>query len=436
MKAACEEKKIGIDTFLTDTPGIGGKIKIKTEDFIVKERPDFPKREKNGRYTIVEITEKAWETNQLVKSLSNETHISRKRIKFAGTKDKKAKTIRFFSFQDVEPEQIEKISLKNVEIKKIFSSNRPLRIGDLKGNYFEITIRKIDEKIKKEIVGETTESIKKNGGFPNYFGIQRFGKMRTNTHKVGRYLIQGNLKKAVMAYLGDPNDKEPEEIYKIREEIEKKHNFKQALKKLPNYLYFEKAILNKLAVNPEGYKQALEQLPKNLLTMFVYAYQSFLFNKIVSERIKKNIPLNKAVPGDIIHPIRKNKIKNKNIFVTSDNVDKVNIQIRKKKAVVTGLLLGTESVYAKGLMGEIEKKVINQENIKKRDFIIPEIPYLSSKGLRRPVIAFVKNLSYKIGKDELNRNKKKLGLKFGLDKGTYATSLLREYMKSTDISNY
>ena len=55
----------------------------------------------------------------------------------------------------------------------------------------------------------------------------------------------------------------------------------------------------------------LKELPKNLLTMFVYAYQSYLFNKILSERIKKNLPLNKAVVGDIILPIRKDIIDEK-----------------------------------------------------------------------------------------------------------------------------
>jgi tRNA pseudouridine13 synthase len=87
-------------------------------------------------------------------------------------------------------------------------------------------------------------------------------------------------------------------------------------------------------------------------------------------------------------------------------------------------------------MGEIEHKVIEKEKIDPRDFIIPEIPYISSAGSRRPLLAIFSNFEYKLIKDELNDNKKALVLNFELQKGSYATSLLREFMKTDDIKNY
>ena len=87
-------------------------------------------------------------------------------------------------------------------------------------------------------------------------------------------------------------------------------------------------------------------------------------------------------------------------------------------------------------MGEIERKVIENENIDRRDFIIPEIPFVSSSGSRRSLLAFVKNLKYDLVKDSLNDEKLALILKFELSKGCYATCLLREFMKSEDIRNY
>ena len=59
-------------------------------------------------------------------------------------------------------------------------------------------------------------------------------------------------------------------------------------------------MLNKLVVDSEDFIGALKELPKNLLTMFVYAYQSYLFNKKLSRRIQKKLTLNAAVVGDII----------------------------------------------------------------------------------------------------------------------------------------
>ena len=47
-------------------------------------------------------------------------------------------------------------------------------------------------------------------GVPNYFGWQRFGKPRTNTHLVGEALIQNDLKEAVRRYIGNPSPEEGE----------------------------------------------------------------------------------------------------------------------------------------------------------------------------------------------------------------------------------
>ena len=50
--------------------------------------------------------------------------------------------------------------------------------------------------------------------------------------------------------------------------------------------------------------------------MFVNAYESLVFNKILSERIRRNLPIHQAVIGDIIYPMRKNSIVNEIIPVT------------------------------------------------------------------------------------------------------------------------
>jgi len=67
-------------------------------------------------------------------------------------------------------------------------------------------------------------------------------------------------------------------------------------------------------------------------------------------------------------------------MATKVNIEKVNKQITKNKAVVTGLLLGCDSVFSKGEMGEIEQAVIEQEKIDYRDFIIPKVLFKRGNG--------------------------------------------------------
>ena len=239
-----------------------------------------------------------------------------------------------------------------------------------------------------------------------------------------------------MTYIANPMSNEDEETYNLRENLQKTYDYANALKLYPNKLNFEKAILNKLVVNPNDFIGAIQELPKNLLTMFVYAYQSYLFNKILSARIKNKIPLNKAIVGDIILPIRKGIVDETGIKVTKNNIKKVNLQITKGKAFVSGVLFGSDSIFSEGTMGEIEHKIIDSEKLDPRDFIIPNIPFISSTGLRRPLLANVKDLEFNFIDDDLNKNKKAINMKFELYKGSYATSLLREFVKADDIRNY
>lgn len=436
MECLKAEKNIGIETFFTSTKGIGGKLRTIPEDFIVHEISQYPSEKENGRFTVARVTSSNWETNLLVRELSNRLYISRKRISFAGTKDKRAKTTRLMSFYDVPIEKLSNVKIKDVTLENIYTSDRAVKIGDLIGNIFEIIIRNICRDTKPRQIQNIVSFIIEYGGFPNFYGIQRFGIIRPITHVVGRYIVFGDFEKAVMSYIANPIKGEDEDTFSLRERLQQTYDFSEALSSYPNRLNFEKIMLNELAVNPEDFVGALKQLPKNLLTMFIYAYQSYLFNRILSERVIRGLPLNKAVVGDVVLPVRNDVIDENGINVTEKNIEKVNKQVSRGKAFVSGLLFGSDSEFSEGEIGEIEHKVVDMEKLDPRDFIIPEIPYLSSCGLRRPMLASVKNLGFKLDDDKLNKDKLGLKLKFELRKGCYATSLLREFMKSDDIRNY
>lgn len=436
MKSLVFEKNIGIETYFTEDKGIDGKLRYTPEDFIVRELYLYPKKEETGNYVIAEVSCRNWETHTLIRELAKRLHISRKRIGFAGTKDKRALSTQLMSFYDVSNEELSKIKIKDVLLNNIYSSDKPIKLGDLYGNYFETTIRKINNELKSEQIGMKISFLNGYGGFPNYYGVQRFGVVRPITHVVGKHIVDGDFEKAVMTYIANPIEGENDETFELRKELEKSRDYSKALHSYPDQLNFEKAILNKLVVEPKDFVGALKELPRNLLTMFINAYQSYLFNKILSERIERKMPLNQAIVGDIILPLRISIKDKEGILVTKSNIEKVNMQTSKKKAFVSGLLVGSDSVFADGEMGEIEHKIIDKEKIDKRDFIIPEMPFISSSGSRRSLFAPLSKIDWTMRDDELNDGHQELTLKFELPKGCYATSLLREFMKSEDIKNY
>jgi tRNA pseudouridine13 synthase len=436
MKTPDFEHQIGIDTYSINKPGVGGKLRVRIDDFHVTELFLYPPKKDNGHFTIAEVSARNWETHTLVHEIADRLHFSQRRISFAGNKDKRAWSTQLMSFERVSPEHLSQVNIKDVSFENIYQSDVPVRIGNLLGNRFEITVRNIDAAIVPEQIKKLVSPLETWGGFPNFYGIQRFGVIRPITHLVGKYIVQGDFEKAVMTYVAHPMIGENEVTYLLREELEKTRDYAKAFHSYPDALNFEKAMLNKLLQNSNDFIGAFKELPKNLLMMFVNAYESVLFNKMLSERIRRKIPIHQAIVGDIICPVRKNVVTNDFIPVRETNLDKVNKQISKKKAVVSGLLVGCDTVFAEGEMGEIEHAVIESEKIDPRDFIIPEIPFLSASGSRRALLALMPSLEWTLHIDELHEENQALTFRFELQKGCYATSLLREIMKSNDPKNY
>ena len=285
-----EERAVGIEAFFTKQPGIGGRLRTIPEDFSVIEQTHPLPPSSKGPFTQATVTVKNWETNHLIHELARQLHISKKRIHFAGTKDKRAVTTQQMSFYRVPVEALHQINLKDVTFTSITPTEKPLRIGDLIGNMFTIRIRAIDPKVTSQTVKDLIQPLETINGCPNFFGIQRFGIIRPITHLVGKYMFQADFERAVQTYLTFLSDTEQEEAFIARKTLLETNDYKHAFHHFPDHLGFEKILLHHLIEKPKDYSGALEKLPQNLLTMFIYAYQSYLFNRILSKRIKQNLP--------------------------------------------------------------------------------------------------------------------------------------------------
>ncbi len=432
------EKNLGMSCYLTTTDGIKGRLKNTPQDFIVQEVYKHPPQHPEGTYTIAELHSINWETHTLQKELSKRLGISRKRIHFAGTKDKRAHTSQLISIANITPNQLEQIKIKDVEFHNIYTSEHELNIGDLKGNRFTITISGLSKDIIDSDIKKTTEQLTAHQGFANYFGIQRFGSTRPITHLVGKALVQADFQKAAMIYIASPQPDEDPHTQQLRQNLQDTLDYKNALETYPKHLNFERSIINHLHSNPDDYIGAIKTLPFNLQTLFINAYQSYLFNKMISKRLKAGLMLNQAIEGDIIIPKRNHSYqKNDYISVTSRNIDKVNTALLKGSAAITTLLVGNTAPLAKGEMGEIEHSIIEEEKLNPKDFTIPKIPRISSHGTRRSIHCSPTDLHIdQLQQDTTDNKFQQLTVHFTLPKGTYATTLLREYMKATHPTDY
>ena len=444
MEPPAVEMEVGMEVYLTSSPGVGGKLRFYPEDFLVEELSLPPPRVEGGRYVAARVRCCNWETNRLVRELSRNMGISRKRIQFAGTKDKRGVKVQLLTFLASE-DQVASISLGDFEVLEKYPTDRPLELGNLIGNRFEIRLRGAGDggpgtaEGGRQTAGEAasglgsaieavTRELDAAGGFPNFFGIQRFGALRPVTHKIGERLVRGDIEGAVMAYVGGPNKFEEAGVQQARARIEQERDFTAAVNYFPTHLSFERSLLHHIQLHPGDWPGAMRELPLNLLMMFVHAYQSCLFNRILSRRIRAGLPLNEPVEGDVVLPADElgRPDHDHGIEVESHNLARVRQKVLQRKAFVSGVLFGSQTAFARGPMGELERAVVAEAKADAKDFLVPELPEVSSKGTRRELLIMP-------GDRQIALDDGAVLFRFTLPRGCYATALLREYMKGETL---
>ncbi|HUV61776.1 MAG TPA: tRNA pseudouridine(13) synthase TruD [Thermoplasmata archaeon] len=425
------EADLGLECFYSDgIQGIGGKLRRSPEDFEVDEISVRPAEDAAGKYVIARVWHRNWEANRLFRRLGSNLHVGRSSVGFAGTKDGRSVATQLMSF-NAPIEAVKGLEIPDVKVLDAYTSNRSISIGDLIGNRFSVVVNDVDVDldVREVVCGAVRERLEGIGGFPNYFGVQRFGSVRPITHLIGKDLSRGDPEGAVMRYIANPmgNGSEGDDA---RSALQQSRDFEKAMAEFPSRFTFERVMISHLVENPGDYIGALRRLPRNLLMMFVHAYQSYMFNRILSERLRRGLPIREPIVGDLVLPLTKSGVPDhdRTIEATSENIAKVSRNAREGKAFVSGLLFGTQSEFADGEMGEIERKAIESEGVSREDFQVVGLREASSKGTRRELLATMKDLAIEFDDQAVT-------FRFTLNKGCYATCLLREFMKA-DMSSY
>lgn len=434
------EQAVGIDYYVSDADGTGGRLRTEPAEFRVRERELFDTRPVDadtGAYPhlVVRVTLRDWDTNDFAQALSNRLAISRERVSWAGTKDKRAVTTQLFSIDGIAADDLPDID--GVEYEVVGRAGRPILFGDLAGNEFDVRIRDADNPRQAELITEELEAFAGDSdadssgettvGVPNYFGQQRFGSRRPVSHEVGLAIVREDWEAAVMTYVGNPSEREPERTREARAFAEESRDWTAALDELPNYLGYERSILHRLAEGedqPEDFRAALEELPSNLQQLFVNATQSYVFNRILSRRLEAGLPFDRPVAGDVVCFTDSDAPEGfalpdaeRTQRVTERRVDSVARHCERGRAFVTAPLVGTETEFAGGEPGEIERDVLDAVGVEPDDFDLPG--EFDSQGTRRAILV----------RTGLDGAEDSLTLSFSLPRGSYATTVLREYMK-------
>lgn len=180
-------------------------------------------------------------------------------IGYAGTKDRRAVTTQRMSAFRVRAERLASLNQignpLGVWIGDFRYAQEGIKLGDLKGNKFTITLREIPSSTDLDAIGRAMKALQENG-FINYYGMQRFGTGLVLTHTVGALLLNGQWKDACEAILdvkgGGMNDS------LLARELYAKGDIEGAFEAMPRSCIAERAALGVLKNNPKHYSGALQ----------------------------------------------------------------------------------------------------------------------------------------------------------------------------------
>lgn len=385
------------------------------------------------------------ETLEAISFLATELGVLPSDFSYTGIKDKKAITYQLMVVKKVTPERLKeiesKLEKKGMRIHNIHSAHQHLRLGQLKGNHFDIVVRDLrhhshDSPVDlKERISEAMENIEAKG-FVNYYGPQRFGQgQNVQTDEIGLALLNEKMVKAVKLFFTPEDTDDP--VNNAKRYFLQTEDAKGALTMLPEFKVRERMLLRALhryGVNQEGCTKGWLSIPHSMRIFYVHAYCSQIWNEATSYRLKTYG--SRVVEGDLVF-----SEENDESLSLSDKVHTVTaLEESANKYSIHQVVLpmvGHSIKYPSNKVGQWYHERLSKDELQMCKFRVPPLQ-LNIPGCYRHILKNVRNLSYflegseegsKIEHDHLNESEVSLHISFDLDPSCYATVCLREIMK-------
>jgi tRNA pseudouridine13 synthase len=418
------EQRIGLGFYATDAHGVPGRLKVSPEEFRVQEISSYPLPDDAGPFVVLRVRSRDWEQHELAAAIARRVGLAPHAVKWAGTKDRRAVSERLFSYRGPLPPP--ELGLRDVTVHEAYRARDGLVLGHHYGNAFDIGVAELElpTGAALESYRKIEDELRAAGGLPNFFGPQRFGEVRPITQEVGRWVVRGDLARAVDVYLADrPSDGSPGPGDEARRAYAEHRDPARALREFPPEYRFERTLLVHLA-RGQSAERAFRALSRDLRTLFVHAFQSLVFNRWLVRRHDAGLPLTAPVEGDrIVRIARDGTVRGPEaVAVEADNRRECAELVERGRALVAGPLVGFETPAGSGAPAEQLEAVLREEGVERAMFRTPSAPEVASRGAWRAATVPVPPLA-------ISEAPGGVRFRFALPKGAYATVLLREFLK-------
>lgn len=254
------------------------KLKHQPEDFRVEEiaEPQLG----GGPFALYRLAKTSLGTPEAVDAICRAWRIAREAVAVGGLKDRHAATRQFLS---IENGPRRNLGQTNFDLTYLGQTARPFDSKDILANRFEIVLRDLRPPEATRILAALPQA--SEGGVANYFDDQRFGSVGVSGEFIGRAWCLGDYERVLWLALAESNTHDRPDVREEKEKL-RAHWGDWAACRQHAFRPVVRAAMERLCRQPHDFRGAFVRIPQHERRLYLEAFQSFLWNRILAESIR------------------------------------------------------------------------------------------------------------------------------------------------------
>jgi tRNA pseudouridine13 synthase len=386
--------------------GTGLKLKEQPEDFRVEECTAVAP-ERQGPFAFYRLEKRGWTTPDAVGVIRRRWKLDLHRVSYGGLKDRHAHTFQYLTILHGPKRGLAQQSLS---LKYLGQIAKPFTSEDIRSNRFHVTLRNLSPEAMAW-ARQALETVRVEG-VPNYFDDQRFGSVSDQGQFMARFLVMGRYEDALRLALTAPYEYDLA-AQKQEKALLRAHWGDWAALKVMLPRCHARSLVDYLLNHPNDYQGAIERLRPELRGLYLSAFQSYLWNKMLASWLRDH-----CLPGQLVS-IRMRL----GDFPMHQGLD----QTRRRDLADLQLPLPSARFYPdpSDPRTRLMDSVLAEEGLQREQFKLKGFHQMFFSKGDRAALCMPRDLNEESGDDERHPGKLKLVLTCELPRGSYMTLIVK-----------
>jgi tRNA pseudouridine13 synthase len=384
----------------------GLKLKEQPEDFRVEECTDVVPGQL-GPFSLYRLEKRGWTTPDALGVVRRRWQLDLQHVSYVGLKDRHAHTFQYLTIFHGPRRGLTQQSLTLTYLGQVAE---PFTSKDISANRFQVTLRNLSPEAAAH-AKQALDRVRVEG-VPNYFDDQRFGSVGPQRQFMARFLVLGHYEDALRQALTAPYEYDLAAQKQEKALIQSHWGDWEVLKaQLPRG--HARSLVDYLLNHPQDFQGAIERLRPELRGLYLSAFQSYLWNKMLALSVRQT-----CLPGQLI-PIR--------MCLGEFPMHQGLTEAQLRELADLQLPLPSARFYPdpNDPRTKLMDEVLAEEGLQRDQFKLKGFHQMFFSKGERAALCMPRGLTQQAGNDERHPGKQKLVLNCELARGSYMTLIVK-----------